>query len=261
MIESSILFFASTVLLEPFPISSSGIRAVLVHAGLIPTLTNTSCIQCIDHSGHALIACVLAVFFMSRWRLWFTTLSRSWPLAARLWVIGFIVDGLTAVLYLTNMHTVFLLPLYGGFCITTLCLISLYWCPQPTRTKLYYSDSIAIAIGQGIAFLVPGISRLALVYAVLRWRSVSLRTAFETAWIMVFPLYCAAGMHVLWVYWYGQPLTEAGLHFVPILLIFGIATIAWCALSLVWYIMRSEYTLFFAFITAIAAWYAYGMYA
>lgn len=261
MINSSLLFFASTVLLEPFPISSSGIRAVLVHAGFIPTLSSSSLLQCIDHVGHGLIACLLILFFMPRWRIWLKTMPRNWKQGVRLCIVGFIVDMLTVLLHIFHDNSSVVLPLYAGFCVTTACLVSLYWCPQPRRTELYYGDSITIAVSQGVAFLIPGISRLALVYTALRWRSISIRTAFETAWIMVFPLYCAAGIHGLWVYRYGQSQAEVGLHYLSILSIFGITTIAWCCMWLVWYIMRREYTLFFAFITAVAAWYAYGIYA
>lgn len=191
MIIIYIIVFLS-IALEPFPISSSGHIQLLVR--ILHTLTKVpseSLLKIFDFISYGPIALVLALFFFKRWK-YLLNISRSWPLIITMIVNGTITEFITLFFYCvcTGIGTAYF-PLFLGFLMNALALISLIWCPTKNTTRWNSSNAILLGIAQGLAFL-PGVSRFASTFVVARWCGFSHRKAFEISFLIEWPIAVAA---------------------------------------------------------------------
>jgi undecaprenyl-diphosphatase len=172
---------------ESFPVSSSG------HVALFGKLIKSPISDAELYFLHAPTIIILAIFLRNRW---WTLLRHPWRcryIIGRLMVLGICAEVPTALIYgFMQKYPCAGFPLWGGFMITMLLLLSVYVC-QKRRT---FSSPIApwqagiIGVAQGIA-LLPGISRLGSTYVVGRWLGLSSRMSFLFSLTIAWPIMTA----------------------------------------------------------------------
>ncbi len=178
-----IVFVVVQILLESLPISSSG--HVLLFAKIfsyyqqIPITIS----EPVEHlmNGPTIIVLLLYfykdIFFVfSHWRSYWRTLYYYFFLLVLANSITTVIYFLFHVPILYYYKTVF--PLWLGFPITALCLLSLKFLPRQKSHNLSFFSAALIGCVQGLA-LLPGISRLASTYTAARWLSISHYEAFR----------------------------------------------------------------------------------
>jgi undecaprenyl-diphosphatase len=117
----------------------------------------------------------------------------SWQVIQSFITALIIANSATTFFYFLFKYKPIRFPLYAGFAITALLLLSLYVLPQREPQSLLISGMAALAIGtaQGIA-LLPGISRMAATYIIARWCSIGSATALLFSLAIQLPLIGAA---------------------------------------------------------------------
>ncbi len=191
------------IILESLPVSSSGNLALL---GLsLPTTLN--------YVAHGATVLIYALFF--RHKLWALARHpvRCFKQILHACLYGFFALVPTVFAYIFLEYTHVTIPLYMGFFITSLSLLSLTLMPlvshsiahsYPARPECFavgkmYRRVRAMTIGkafligcaQGVT-LLPGISRLGITYVVGRWLGLSWRTSFGFSCMIEAPLIIAA---------------------------------------------------------------------
>ena len=102
-----------------------------------------------------------------------------------------------------------------------------------------FIQALILGFAQGCALIVPGLSRLAVVYATARWLGMPARKAFPTAWLLVLPLFGAAVLRSS--YWFVTHGYFAHLMRFDLLCVVFFATIAaYYAFAGVAYLARTE---------------------
>lgn len=175
------------ILLENFPISSSG------HLALLEYYVGSSTCNVIFSSlytiSHLPTACIILLFFHKRLLLFFH--KRSFLLLIRaLFLLG-VADSITVICFVLKKLLCISIPLYIGFSITALVLYTSRWCTQESTVQFSFLRALIIGFAQGLA-LVPGVSRFALVFVVSRWLGFSSRHAYMITWLTFLPLIIAA---------------------------------------------------------------------
>ncbi len=190
------------ILLESLPVSSSGhiqlfelflkkIDSPINH--LIVTFSDACTVDVIDHFAHGATIIILIVFFFSRWFFLLQNLQKCFGIILKIIALAALADIITSAFYVlfhcTIIKSFFSLSL--GFIITSLLLLSLYWCSSTQRAIFNWRMALLLGMVQGIA-LLPGISRLASTYVAARWLGLPSNKAFEVSWLIAFPLMLAA---------------------------------------------------------------------
>lgn len=215
------LFIGLSIVLESFPISSSG------HILLLQQLFDKlgfpfSLDENLEYFLHAPILLVVAIFFYNRWNV-VGAIPRSFPLIQKIFTLGFITDGITVAAYFIFFKNRAFLPLWIGFFITGLLLLSLYFCSTSSRLVSWnYKNSCILGITQSLA-LIPGISRFGSTFVVARWLGFPSRKAFELSFLIEWPISLAATLKGFYSLYTHNELIEL-LHPTMILVII-IATI------------------------------------
>ena len=179
------------IILESFPISSSGHILLLqnIFQNHLPFLFNES----IDYFLHAPTAVVIALFFYKKWRILLTKRGiRFWP---KIFLLGAITDGITVIsyfLFFKNAHSP-IIPIWSGFCITGIILLSMYFCNTQGKTVWNATNAVILGIAQTCA-LIPGISRFGTTFAVARWLGFSSQRAFSLSFLIEWPISFAASL-------------------------------------------------------------------
>lgn len=216
------------ILLEGFPVSSSGHVELLLHflhaqdyVSLMYQLPTT-----IDHILHGPIACMILIFFYKEWTYLLYYIRHYFFAFVRIACFIALTTGVTAGGYfLLNGTSTLVFPLYYGYAITTLCLFSLLFCqrtsdtnflPVPSQLALpayrnfdemgslvhgarnihWYADVVfllkALLLGcvQAVS-LLPGISRFGSTFVAARWLGFSGLHAFQVSFLMELPISCA----------------------------------------------------------------------
>ena len=184
------LLLVTPILLEPFPISSSGHALLLEQLYSFFHLDVPSLPAAFDHWLHGPTAVATLIYFFQSWLAFLLEQRKKFLLVA---FSLFIIELLTVRWYVLFSHTgmtFFSLPL--GFFITALLLLSLLFCPIPrTKASLNIGNGSVLGMVQGIS-LLPGISRFGSTFVVARWCGFSSQKAFELSFLIEFPISVAA---------------------------------------------------------------------
>ncbi len=183
-----LIFFLIPILLEPFPLSSSG-HALLLHEFLSKTfgIFLYEIPSYYDHLLHGPIAVVVLLFF---WRTWLRILKISSKEQIKtMFVAGVIADAITVFWYefFSVVGTSFF-PLALGFFITACLLFSLVCCATKVREQPFTLwAGLLLGMTQGVA-LLPGISRFGTTFVVARWLGFSAQKAFIFSFLIEWPI-------------------------------------------------------------------------
>lgn len=180
-----IVVYIFHTIIEMFPVSSS------LHMKLLASHISESDM----YAAHVPAAFVFAIFVVPLGieLIW----NRAWHRLMQWCVCGIIADGITSIGYVIQLYyTVPQAYLYVGIVITGSVLMylsvlvrNISGSPDPTYTGAAYVGAAQVAT------LIPGISRLALTYAVGRIVGWSHRCAFIFSCALVVPLYTAYGVY------------------------------------------------------------------
>ena len=188
MLQASLFIETFSLLLEPFPISSSG-HAVLLRK-IIACFSNVDLQAPPDYYAYLLhgpTAMVLLLFF---WSSWLQLLNHKTMRAiAHLMLAGVLAESMTVMMYGIFSYTgTSLLPLWLGFFISACALWSLKKCShQSLKNPFSYGAAAVLGLVQGIA-LLPGISRFGATFVAARWLKFSPRDAFIYSFLLEFPI-------------------------------------------------------------------------
>lgn len=136
------------------------------------------------------ILIVIAFFFVDRWRILLR--KRAIYCMQKIMFLGCITDSITVLSYFFAGSLLKEIPLYIGFILTAVMLISLYWCKKRDGSW-NFTTAVILGIVQSIA-LVPGISRFASTYCCARWLGICSRKSFELSFLLEWPLCFAAAL-------------------------------------------------------------------
>ncbi len=195
------VLFLVQVVSESFPISSSG--HVLLLESLIAYYSNSAFFNDtrtffmsdeVMHMLHIPTLCIIMFFFRQRWIPVLLHPRKTWRIVIRMvsYIIG--ADVITSIFYVVKKQNIYSFPLYMGFCITLLFLISLLFVSSDQPKKVTFSTLAILGVVQGMALLLPGVSRFASVYVVARWLGIMPDKAFAITWMIQWPLILAAAV-------------------------------------------------------------------
>ncbi len=146
---------------------------------------------------HLPTAIVLPLFFLRSWTAPFRHITSCWPLVLKISFFTFCADVITVLFYLSfKAAGGVLLPLWLGFCITGISLLSLRWCPTQPITIWSFDKALLLGLVQAIAF-IPGISRFATTFVAARWQGLSARRSFQISFLIQWPLVVIASVYSL----------------------------------------------------------------
>jgi undecaprenyl-diphosphatase len=190
-----LVIIGASIILEMLPMSSSThisfFTKLLQKNNQLPL--SPEILHAFDFVMHGPILCVLALFFHQRFKLLLLYSVHYWRSALRFILLCAVIESVTVAFYLLWMKIdsrVF--PIWAGFFVTTVCLLSEYFLPEHKEsTQLSLKKALIIGCAQGCAFL-PGISRLGITYACARWCGFSRRHAFEISFLIEAPISAAA---------------------------------------------------------------------
>ncbi len=183
---------------ESLPISSSGhLQLCLewIKAGNHALFTSLSFI--LERSDvlfalHFPTVIIIALFYLSRFLRFIFFSSRAFSITLKAIVYVIVANCLTVICYIGIQQSGFSMPLWTGFLVTFLLLLSTV-IQLPRRSCLDMKRFALLGLVQGIA-VVPGISRFAAVYAAGHWLGLGESKAFDVAWMLQFPLIVAAAL-------------------------------------------------------------------
>jgi undecaprenyl-diphosphatase len=236
------LWAAAQIILESFPISSSGHVALLSFVCPVDSTFSTY-IYVREYIGYVLhlpTAIVVAIFFAPQWSFPFIHIKRCWKLVLKISWYTALATTVTLIGYGLSIAQggalKMSLPLPVSFFITACCLWSLRWCKNDTYEKLDSLKVIVLGAVQALAF-VPGISRFAITYVVARWMRLPARRAFEVSFLIQWPLIMCAALYSVYVL-YRPSIELLNLPFVLVML--GASIMAYAGLCIVSYMVKKR---------------------
>lgn len=134
---------------------------------------------------------IIPIFFFNSWWPIFKGWRRTWPFILRLILYTWVAATITAIIFLLVRSFHFRLPLWMGFGLTFMGLLSLLFCPETGNKKFSLWYAVILGLLQGCA-VIPGLSRFGLVYVSARWLGFNARKAFEVTWLIQWPLLLGA---------------------------------------------------------------------
>lgn len=185
------------IILESFPVSSSGNSAVLIHFLNTYGISTVPLDHDFDFFLHGSMVLIVLIYFFSYVKQHFIKKGKTVSVAFPLVVSCFIADCITALWYLffmcVNRNCT---PLYVGFLISTGALFSLWWVEKFQKKQivgLSFSVRHAVILGmvQGLA-LIPGVSRFAVTFVAARWLGHQNFQSFFLSFLIELPLIFAA---------------------------------------------------------------------
>lgn len=186
------MFIVTQILVESFPVSSSGHIWLLqeIYMKCAQGHISMDHLESFMHVLHIPTLVIIVLYFFKRWFFMLTHMRRCFTLiiasAARL----LCATVITVIVYSALKPYAYAIPVPIGFIITILVLASI---PYASRHASSLTMGMACVVGmtQGFA-VVPGLSRLGLTYATLVWLGLHYNKAFEIAWTLQVPLICGA---------------------------------------------------------------------
>lgn len=247
------LLLVVPILLEPFPISSSGHAFLLeqvckffgVRVPLIPSA--------FDHCLHGPIAVATLLYFFQPWLMWLLNQRKNFfLLCCSLCIIELLTVSWYGIFSYTGM-TFF--PISLGFFITSLLLLSLRFCPtQYVKSSLNLRIGSVLGMVQGVS-LLPGISRFGSTFVAARWCGFSSQKAFELSFLIEFPISVAAFLKGSYILMYRNNFMHELLNLVPPFVILITIISCYGGLWLINYIVNKNalwlFGVYMFFITAI----------
>ncbi len=180
------LYLFMQILLESLPISSSG------HLHLLGFEVPWS----IEFFAQGPTAVMLLIYFAREWSaLLFSPSSSSLMLWRWAGIIG-VAEAITGLFFLLAHAMPLRAPFVVGFGCTALLLLSLKLFPakQTDEKPLKWRDGVWVGIAQGVALMVPGVSRLAVTYVVGRWLGMTASRSFRFSCALQAPLFGGAAL-------------------------------------------------------------------
>lgn len=204
---SCILYIFCSIVLESFPISSSGHCALLY--SLFEKFRWTQPInENFDLFLHGPIALVVALFFFKDWFFILKGVPRTLPFIKKIFCYGFITDSITVPAYFLIFKNNTFLPIWLGFLITSLLIFSLKFCPTTRPYSVWnYQTALLLGIVQAGA-LMPGISRLGSTFVCARRMGFSVIRAFQLSFLIEWPISCAAFLKATCVFYQENKIVE-----------------------------------------------------
>jgi len=199
--DSLILVLFFQVILESFPISSSG-HLFFLKKFFQKNLDKTG-LSFVEHFSHVPTFLIIAAVFWKEWTSIFLKLIRfdfGRDSYRRLLSIVIRIALLALVVCLITIFFYMILKIFGGkfvflteqtsvligFSITTLILLSTLFVPE-NREIWDFRKSVILGVAQGIS-LLPGISRLGTTYVAARWLGISSRRSLQISFLGFVPL-------------------------------------------------------------------------
>jgi undecaprenyl-diphosphatase len=217
LIDPVVLLIAIQIIIESFPISSSGHMMLAeyaidrLHLSALPVLPGY-----FDHFLHGPAIFITAAYFYRYWTRLIMLIVRSffslirarfvikrirWSQRRLLFLVSKIVcfvivaDMATAAFYVVKKAGFSLIGipgLAGGFILTGVLLLSERFAPTNTLNTLTGFRALILGITQGVALLLPGVSRFASTVVCARWVGISRRRSLQFSFLMFMPLMVAA---------------------------------------------------------------------
>ena len=167
------------IILESLPVSSSGHAIMLGH--VLPNY--------IDRLAGGATAIMLIVYFCKDIVGVCRGLSVHYERVASLLLLIVVANSVTVFVYTLLKPVSVIFPLWVGFLVTALSLLSLVWCQDSQSRPITYVSMFLLGLVQGCASL-PGISRLASTYVAASWFGFSPAIAFRISCALQLPLFC-----------------------------------------------------------------------
>ncbi len=225
------IWAAAQIILESFPISSSGHNALLAFWCPLPydLLMSKPFITYIDYALHLPTAIIICLFFIKEWSVPFIYFRRCWKIILKISCLTALASVVTVLGYgISSVFQKTMFPLPISFAITGLTLLSLRWCPRG-GAKWDIPKAIILGMIQAFAF-VPGISRLACTYVASRWMGIPARRAFQISFLIQWPLILSASCYSCFLL--HAPISEL-LNLPFVLVMLSACVIAYAGLYLV----------------------------
>lgn len=195
------IWMASQIVIESFPVSSSGHILLLEHLyGCLHNMRIGDAFpfatigqkELIVHLLHGPTLVIIGIFFFKDWFFLLKNMFKCSTIILKIILLTLISSGITASMYflLKNVESNVHVPLTIGFIVTALILVSTAWCTKNNKT-LDVNGAIVLGIAQSVA-LLPGISRLAITYACARWLGISSYKALRISFLIQIPLIMGA---------------------------------------------------------------------
>lgn len=206
MLDSVMLIFLQIVL-ESFPISSSGhvllIKRIFFDAPVssLSTVFDVNSYETMVWEYTPTVF-VVALFFARDWFFLLRTIRRTWRITVKLILFMLCSNVVTSLCFIIVRNYKIEIPLWLGFSITTMMLLSLMWCSRPLRILTGYR-ALILGLIQGMAWL-PGVSRFASVFVASRWMGINNRRAWRITWMLEWPMTFGVSMLSL-AHYLGNP--------------------------------------------------------
>ncbi len=191
-------FILLQIISESFPVSSSGhvmlmlwlikLQDVFLYKQLAVILSDPY----VMFALHAPTALVIIFFYAPRWYQFIFHFHKHWRLLLKITGYTVAANLVTIPIVLCIKLVGVIIPLWVGFLITFMLLISTRKC-STRGVDLSMRHYLLLGAVQGVAY-VPGVSRLATVYAVASYLGLSGKKAFDISWLLQFPLLCGAAV-------------------------------------------------------------------
>lgn len=198
--EPRMLDFPSFIFLqivaESLPVSSSGHLLLCLefvrtyNSALFAALSSILQRSDVIFALHFPTVLIIALFYMPRFLPIVCSFRKNFSLILKSTGYAVAANCVTVICYVSIKQSSLSIPLWLGFLVTFVLLISTYR-KRSRGAVLGVGAFLFLGLVQGIAVL-PGISRLAVVYAAGYWLGLSGRKAFDIAWMLQFPLILAA---------------------------------------------------------------------
>lgn len=194
----AVIFIFLEVVLEAFPVSSSGHAFLLTYIlkSFLGVENNGNFDSTLlNHIGHITICCAVSVFFLVKFYPIIRHPKLVAPIFGQLMLFSFISSIITGSLYMLNpFHSLLLLPY--GFGITAGLLYQTRTIGSSIRPPLFL-QAVLFGLVQSCA-LLPGVSRLGITFACARFCGLSPIRSFYHSFIIGLPINVAGflkGIH------------------------------------------------------------------
>jgi len=182
------VYAALQIVLESLPISSSGHLKLMscwcARHGCAVELSRT-----FEYLLHGPTLIMLAIYCAN---LWMPLVCNSWRqrfMIGKMLAFVFCADAIATLVYVViQIQLNHLMPLWLGFCLTGLLLLSLRYCEKRHDYRpVTFIKLCMIGVVQGLAGL-PGVSRFASTYVAGRWLQLAPRKSFFVSIMLQWPL-------------------------------------------------------------------------
>ncbi|MEX0940607.1 MAG: undecaprenyl-diphosphate phosphatase [Candidatus Babeliales bacterium] len=187
-----IIFFS--IVLEMFPISSSGNLYLIIRFFTHYLLLDNSVVKYIEYACHIPVCIIVAIYFFKSWIRYLLLFPRSLFMIGKIFCYGFVVESIMVLFFVFFQNKPWLssfLPI--GFLITSGLLLSLRWCASGCKKSWNLKSALLLGIAQGLA-LLPSISRFGITFVVARWQGFSAQRSFELSWLIAWPIQLVGGL-------------------------------------------------------------------